>query len=409
MSLLSIFSKLKNSSSDDSKGFVPYEEIDAKGTSKLGYFFLLLMVIFGVWQGNNFLDSLQGVVAYPETNSYCLTKMESSIPSYNDAGSYYSSYNYSYYDSSKVSSTSECQFSIRENTQGIPAIYEAVYPEYMTLAELQKNLQDVRSQLSDVQYNQDKAVDNYAVSLLEDIAKKNPVMNMGSIRGSIKNNDDLIASLSKAEDSLIQRIDVQQSKIGEMMASHRADFDAVEKAYSGELDMYQLKRFLLAVVFIFPVFFFVWRRYSASKAKRSEFSVIWGGLVAITAIMVAQIVLVFIYDILPHQFLQRVFAFLSNFKFLFVIVYWLGFVLVPLFFGFLIYIIQKKYYNKKAVMMRAFKANKCPTCTMSVAPHMVFCSTCGTTLKTKCSSCGGVTPCAGEYCELCGVKKTTTV
>jgi hypothetical protein len=405
---MSFFSQFKNTQPIEAKGFVPYEEIDAKGTSKLGYFFLILMVIFGVWQGNNFLGAIQDVVAYPEANSVCLATMEASLPSNNDTASYGSSYRSTYGDNG-VKTSSECHFSARENAHSIPAVYDVVYPEYVTLAELQKNLQDVQNRLSDIQYNRDKAVDDYSVSLLEDIAKKNPVMNMGSIRGTIKTNDDLIASLTQVEKSLTETIDGVKTKIGEIVALHNADFNAVEKAHTRELDVYELKRFLLAVICILPVFFFVWRRYSASKAKRSEFSLIWGGLVAITAIMVAQIVLVFVYDILPHEFLQRVFAFLSNFKFLFVIVYWLGFILVPLFFGFLIYIIQKKYYNKKAVTMRAFKANKCPTCTMSIAPHMVFCSTCGTTLKSKCNSCGGVTPCAGEYCELCGIKKTMPV
>jgi len=45
--------------------YAPYEEIDAKRTSKLGYFFLILMVIFGIWQGNNLLSSIQESIDPP--------------------------------------------------------------------------------------------------------------------------------------------------------------------------------------------------------------------------------------------------------------------------------------------------------------------------------------------------------
>jgi hypothetical protein len=418
MNIVSWFSKSKSQGEEGgAKGFVPYEEIDAKKTSKLGYFFLVLMVLFGIWQGNNFLDALERLISPPELNSSCLATMEHSLPGYT-VPSVPNTYRYSYqslvpystyYERDSVTSSERCFFSAREKSAGIPALYATLYVDFTEKASIEEGLQQIRSQKYTVESNRNQAVNDYSVSLLESIAKKNQIMDMGGIRETVQSSDDLLRSIATIENNLSARLSEIDAKIKATLEPYRTVFMKLDSDFAFDVNVHEVKRFGIRLLFIVPMFLFVWRRYSSSKNNRSEYSLIWGGVVAIASILLAQVVLVFIYQILPHQLLQKIFAFLSNFAFFFVVLYWFGFILVPLFFGFLIYMIQKKYYNKKAIAMRAFKSNKCPRCTMSVAPHMVFCPTCGMTLKVRCTSCGGNTPNAGDFCELCGTKKVEPV
>ena len=395
-------------------GFVAYEEIDSKKTSKLGYFFLALMILFGVWQGQGLLEAIQDEIDQPVFNSSCTGDLKrylivqdtkrNTIDHNDYSYQYHQSYKTSYYDNNEVSYT-DCAFSDREKISGISRLYEKVYPNLLIVKNLKKDLNNINQQKNTTTYNRSGAVDEYSVSLLESIAKKNQVLNMDSLRGSIKSSDDLINSLTLTGNDLQEKINNLETKIKSEILRYKDVFKKIEDEYIQDKNIQDLKQFGLSLLFILPVFLFVWRKYFLSKNERSEYAIIWGGVSAISAIMLAQIILVFVYEILPRELLQKIFNFLKNFEFFFALVYWLGFILIPLFFGGLIYFIQKKFYNKKAVAARAFKSGKCPTCSMNVAPHMVFCPVCSAVLKVKCISCGNYSPEIGNFCEICGVKK----
>ncbi|MEK7175513.1 MAG: zinc ribbon domain-containing protein [Patescibacteria group bacterium] len=386
------------------KGFVANEEIDSQKTSKLGYFFLLLMVIFGVWQGQGLLDAIQNEIDQPIANSPCTYNLSSYLDSKKSSEINYNYYDHNYYGYD-IKNISDCKFSDREKIAGIPGLYKEVHPDLVTLKALEQDLSDIRNQKNNAGYKRSQTVDEYSVSLLESIARKNQILDSDSLQGSIKTFDQLITSLSITENNLQNKINSIKNKIKQEVLQYEDSFKEVEDQYTYDKRVYELKQFLLSLLFILPVFLFAWRKYSSSKNRRSEYAVIWSGVVAISALILTQVLLVFIYRIIPHQLLQKIFEFLKLFEFFFIFIYWLGFILVPLFFGTLIYFIQKKYYNQKAVIARAFKANKCPTCSMSVAPHMVFCPICAATLKIKCASCGNYSPKAGNFCEICGIQK----
>ncbi len=399
-----LFFSKKSEIVDPPKGFVANEEIDSKKTSKLGYFFLILMVILGVSQGQGFLNALQESVAVPSSHSQCLLAL---VSEYNDNNldkiSGYGYYGSEYYGS--LPTPSECSYDKREIVVKIHELYLSVYPVLIKKQTLNKELSDVNSRIQGLRYNRTQAIDEYSVSLLESIAKESAVLSGISLKESIKSSDDLLRLLNTAQSDLSTRLVVVSAEIVGLVSSHKNAFTKVSDGYNNEMNVYQLKQFGLSVLLIFPFFLFLWKRYGRSKSARSEFAIIWAGALAIASIMMVQVLFVFVYEILPRELLQKVFAFFSKLEFFFVFAYWLGLILVPVFFGGLIYFIQKRYYNKKAVTTRAFKANKCPTCLMSVAPHMVFCPMCGTTLKVRCLSCGGYSPEAGSFCEVCGVKR----
>ena len=163
------------------------------------------------------------------------------------------------------------------------------------------------------------------------------------------------------------------------------------------------KQFLISLISILPLFIIVWKMYHKAKNAGSQFAIIWGGAVVVTSLLMTQLLLILIYEVIPHKLITALFPLFSGILF---ILYWLGFILlVPGFFGLLIYTIQKKYYNKEAVTMRSIKAGICPACEMKIHRSTNNCPICSFKLRDICTSCHTSTSVIGKYCESCGVKK----
>lgn len=379
--------------------YAPYEEIDAKRTSKLGYFFLILMVIFGVWQGNNLLSSIQNTIERPVPNSNC---------SYTLANYANISIGYNYYNS-YGSEYDTCVFSKREIALGLDSAYQQIIPLVAENASLQSQASQLQYSLDVKRTNQKRTLDEYQISLIEDVAQ-----NTGSTEGvldsyelgtSMTSGAETLQSLEQELQILQSRIQSIENRIQTIANTYAPALEQIEKQYQQEIKVHQFITFLISLVLIAPVFYLTWRRYHRAKLERSEYTIIWGGLVAVFGLILAQVALVFTYEILPQGIIQALLSFLTAFKALWILVYWLSFILVPVFFGFLIYLIQKKFYNKEAVVMRALKSGECPGCSLKIHHDMNNCPICGYTLKTKCSHCGAMSLAGGPFCSTCGTKK----
>jgi hypothetical protein len=402
------------------KGYVKYEEIDAKKTSKLGYFFLILMVIFGVWQGNALLGAIKATLPVPLVNSQCFYDFSGYSSEFHPTSEYYvdGQYNpttkYSTYDSYYYENQSEdvskpvgCSYSERETKFGFPEAYVGILAAMSEYRELQKDKNKTDNDIYKLKGLRAENLDEYSVSLLEKIAKENNVIPGDTLKSKLQVSGELLKALTDKQKDLADQLVSKRSAIASYVDRYDGILKQIDDAYVKDVRIFRFAQYGLGLLLILPLFLFVLKKYFKLKNSNSEFAVIWGGVVAMMALLLAQILFEFVYEIIPHRLIQKIFEFLSNFEFLFVVMYWLGFILIPAFFGYLIYIIQKKYYNRRAVIMRAFKANKCPTCTMSVAAHMMYCPACGTNLKVKCTHCGKETPNAGDFCEICGEHKDT--
>lgn len=388
----------KNKSLSDDVAFAPNEEIDARRTSMLGYFFLILMVIFGIWQGNNFLSALEDSIDAPEQNSNCLSVLDS----YAQTNSY-NSYDSYYYNNS---SDQICTWSEREKQLGLDTAYKGFLPTLTEIDGVEKNISDLNAQISNRTYNRNQTVGDYEIALLESIAKtEGRAFDRATLLTGVISQDEYIANLRAVLGRETTRKTTLVEKAKEFAAGYRDSIQKAKDAYAHDYVVFQLKQFLLSLLFTAPILYFAWRRYHASKEARSEYAIIWGGILATISLLFAQILFVFVYQILPHEILQKVFAILAQMKFLWALLYWLGFILVPLFFAYLIYLIQKKFYNKRAVMMRALKSGHCGRCSLKIDPSMNHCPVCGNALKTKCVSCGAMSTSGGAFCDACGVKK----
>ncbi len=393
----------KKDTQETNSAYAAFEEIDAKRTSRLGYFFLILMVIFGVIEGQGFLDAVKNSITSPEANSYCLTtlaqyaKVENVHNSYNP---YYGSYGY--YNTNEQG----CVFSTREIKLSINTLYEKIAPLRLEMNSVSKTIDDLTTQINQSQQYRESTISEYDVSLQEKMAvTENAVFDPNGLQGTITATDVQIRQLQSQLASVNERKTALENQIEAIVVPFSNILQKAFDQYAHDVDVYQFEQFLLSFIFIAPLFYFAWSYYHRLKNRRSEYTIIWGGIVATVGIIFAQILLVFVYEILPQEILQKIFEFFSAFKILWALLYWFGFILVPLFFGFLIYLIQKKFYNKKAVMMRALKNEHCPNCSLKINRMMNNCPVCGYTLKTKCHSCGSMSMDGGLFCESCGIRR----
>jgi hypothetical protein len=196
------------------------------------------------------------------------------------------------------------------------------------------------------------------------------------------------------------------SQIKTMVLVKKSDILLVADEYTSMLKWVELKRFLVSILLLAPLAFFTLRRYFRAKNERSEYAIIWAAVALVSTILSTQILVVFAYRIIPHSLIAALIAYLGHlfnaFSFLLVLLQWLGLILVPLFFGYLVYRIQKRYYNKEAVVMRALKDGKCPQCSLKIKDNMVFCPSCSYALRKPCQNCKHTSISYARFCEECG-------
>ena len=382
---------------EESKGFAPYEDINGKRTSALGYFFLILMVIFGITQGQFFLNAVQSTVDRPQSNSYCLSTLLGL-----SGADINTSYRYSGFSSSGFGN---CATSVRENALGLNSVYSQAGDISKKIASLESERTSLQNQINNLSNRRAENRDDYQTALIEDVAQTEGVLESRGLGTSMVGLDKNIASLQQQLRVKETELEKYNFQLQQLAKSNEAKLVSVQDQYVHEMKVYEFNKFFVSFILIAPIFYLVWRRYSVAKENRSENVIIWGGLVATFGFIFAQIILVFVYDVLPKELIQAVFEFLSAFSFLWVLLYWSGFVLVPLFFGWLIYLIQRKLYNKKAVLFRTLKNSQCPQCTMKIHPQMNNCPLCGYKLKEQCQVCGHMTLKDGDFCEVCGVSR----
>lgn len=390
----------------ENQAYAPNEEIDVKRTSKLGYFFLILMVLFGLWQGNSFLDALKRSIESPQPNSACF----SHLAQYTDVTLEHSnaySYGYDYYEYGRENSNGTCNFSAREIAHGLDQVYAQIAPLRSELNQLTADIQQLQYQITRLENTRRDVTSEYQASLLEDVSQEEkPVFDQGNLQQNITNSGYEIETLQTTVEQKNKRIESIEQDMRAKAFSVVTAIQQIDAEYGHELTVVEFERFLLSCLFVGPLFLLAWYRYNRSRRLRSEYAIIWGGLVAVVSLIVAEILLVFVYEVLPKQILQQLWALLDQIQILWAVLYWLGFILVPLFFGFLIYIIQKKFYNKRAVMMRALKSEHCPNCSLKINHTMNNCPVCGYTLKSQCTACNGMSMDGGSFCQVCGARRT---
>ena len=402
------------------KGFAPNEEFESKRTTKLGMVFVIIMVITGIWQGQSLFGAVSSTVTPPAQLSSCFSALvgESgeSIPIDYDSSSYSSNYSYpsvrygtyDAYNNYYTGTTPTCAYNDIEKKYSIEPLYNSVSPLLTTRSEKGKEKNELESKLSTLRYSSNSTRDAYNTALFEAMANTpGSAYSTSSLNTILRTKEEQIQELQTRIDTLAAEMNSITSQMRTVIVAKSSDLHHVADEFNSRLKWLELKRFLVSIILLAPLAFFTLRRYFRAKNERSEFAIIWSAVALISTILSAQLLVVFAYRILPHRLIAAILetfaGIFSQFAFLLVLVQWFALILVPLFFGFLVYKIQKRYYNKEAVMMRALKDNKCPQCSMKVKDSMVFCPSCSYALRKTCVSCKHTSISYARYCEECGV------
>jgi membrane-associated HD superfamily phosphohydrolase len=379
---------------------VNYEEISEKKTTRLGYFLLFAMIVFTLWQAQGFITFLRNQISDPKEVSSCSFHLKSYIKNQNIDDRYSSNY-----DDFLIGDS--CDYNPSELNVGIPKLMKSIRPRFIVL----KAISDTLQQLTDKKYKFETSLQeekaNYENSLIEKIAKeKNKIYEKEAIKLKIVNFEKRIEEINQKITKANQSINSLNAEIGNFATKNESVILKPFQDYDTEYKIASFKKVLLLLAFFTPIFVFSLRKYIRSKKSNSKNTIIWGALVVIFSLLFAQIFFEFIYSIVPHILFQKIVTFLEQFAFIAIIGRYLLLLSIPILFGWIVFLIQKRVYNTEAVRMRAFKAGKCPKCEMKIDTEMNHCPVCAYKLKIKCAACAEMTLAIGEFCQKCGCSKS---
>jgi hypothetical protein len=358
------------------------------------------MVLAGIWQGQTLIDKIAANVKQPDAPSSCAYalkyRLDSLLP---DA--YATPFNYPY-----TSDFLACKSSVYEASNGLTEVFNQLQVLSLERNNLMSRISDLNNgrNLSNIQL--DRAKSDYDLMLQEKQAGvTTPVFNdrVGLQNGVVRSSEELKAVEAQIA-PLQARVTEIDNEIKATAESHREVILAEFTAYERELAWANTLRALLELILITPLFWFALRRYFIAAGKRAFTAIIWTAITTIFALLFAQVVAVFIYDIIPHALIEVLIKLFAQFKFIATIAQYLLLLLVPALFGGIVYLIQKRVYGGRAVYLRAMKNMKCPNCSMHLRDDMRFCPVCGFQVKEKCPSCGADRYKGLEHCDQCGVK-----
>ncbi len=344
-----------------------YTEISEKRTSKLGYLFLIALFVFLIIVGQTVFSDIRKIPERPLSPSNCAGRYLGTLKS--------------------IVQKPPCSFNSVDRKFGIPALVEALTPPLEEViaanVEIQRLFKLIRNNENQLNVLRRK----YDLSLQETMAAEEALMDKPGIKKQIL---ALRASTSRSRERIAVLTPERDGVIAKMAAGQAELQKAWEKAkeyYKDKSAWYNFKILILKLLFILPLFLIFLRLYGKHKKKDSPYTIIITSVFFATTILLLEIVLIFLYDILPKAWLVRIFRALMNVPVLKYVVYYGTVALVILILGGVVYFIQKKIYNPKRAALRQLKAGKCPECSFTLGAAEHFCPVCGRQVRSACTHC----------------------
>lgn len=375
-----------NKQAFSNKATEEYEEITEKKTSKLGYILLILMAAFIVGIGQTIFSDLKDIPERPSSPSYCVSTFKNS--------SYLNNLSYS----------QNCRFTETDQKFGLDSQYNNIVPELKQIISLNKQISSNKSSIRSKEREIDKLNKDYDLSLQEKMADEQAIMDKPNIKSGITQKRSEISSLQRQNSSLENQKNRIIEQINPQVAILMESYDEAFEYYRDKNAFYKFKVFLLMLLFVLPFFALSIYYYLKLKRKNSPYTIILTAIVGASSILFLQIVLMFLYEILPKEWLARIFKFFMEVPFLRYIIYYGSVILVIALFGGLVYFIQKKVFAPAKVAIRRLKDNKCPGCSFTLNPEHNYCPKCGQQIKDKCASCNNLKIRYLAHCPYCGGK-----
>jgi hypothetical protein len=362
-----------------------YEEISEKKTSKLGYILLIIMVIFVIGVGETIFSDLKKIPERPTSPSRCISSSIANLENldYSNCPSY-NGYN-------EV-----------DKKFGLDTKFNNIKPELQKIFSLNENINSNEREIRNLENSIQRLNKDYDLSLQEKMADENTIMDKSGIKYQITNSRSQINSLNSHNTSLKNQRNSVISQITSSVKSLEQSYNEANEHYLTTSAWYKFKIFLLTLVFVLPFFILSIYFYLRLKRKDSPYTIILTALATAFSILFLQVIGVFLYDILPKEWLSRIFKFFLDVPFLRYIIYYGSVFLVIGLFGGIVYYIQKKVFDPAKVAVRRLKDKKCPRCSFILDSDHNFCPNCGLQLKEKCGNCGNPKIRYLAHCPNCG-------
>jgi len=363
-----------------------YEEISEKKTTKLGYIFLIIMVIFIIGVGETIFSDLKIIPKKPIHPSSCILEI-----------SMINLENLSYLDCPTYGGFNEV-----DKKFGLDTKFNNIKPELQKISSLNENINSNEREIRNLENSIQRLNKDYDLSLKEKMADEDNIMDKSGIKNQIINSTSQIRSLNSNSTSLKNQRNSLISQITSSIKSLKQSYNEANDYYLTISAWYEFKVFLLTLVFVLPFFILSIFFYFKLKRKNSPYTIILTALTTAFSILFLQAIGVFLYDILPKEWLYRIFRILLKMPFLRYIIYYSSVILIIGLFGGIVYYIQKKVFDPVKVAVRRLKNKKCPGCSFVLDSDHNFCPNCGLQLKEKCENCGNLKIRYLAYCPYCG-------
>jgi|GEM_PF-681012 len=402
--------KIKN------QGTAEYEEISEKKTSKLGYVLLILLGIFLFIVGQNVFRDIQNIPKRPIAPNQ-------SIERYLDADNLKNlldSSNYYIYEKTRIIENNQPiapgtieqektlltietpEFSEIDKKFGIEKNFSEIEPTLNNILFLNREIKKNEEELAIKNQRLKEALGKYGLSLQEIMAKEDALMDNPELKSQIILLNGEVSLLNrKISDEILTR-DEKINSVNPLLIETKSLYKSALEYYKDAIARYNFIVFLLKLLFVLPFFLISLIFYFKLHKKNSPNTIIVASILTASSALFMEIVIIFFYQILPTEWLQRIFKILKEFAALKYILYYASAVLVIVIFGGIVYVIQKRVFDPKLIAIRRLKDGKCPNCSFLINQTYDFCPKCGNGLKEVCQNCGNQKTKDLPFCQFCG-------
>lgn len=346
---------------------VDYSEISEKKTTKLGYLILIVLFIFLVIIGNTILRDVSKIPIKPIAPTYC-------------ANNYLKA-------TSTISYTSSCQYTDIDYEFGIDKEIENLHLDFDRLINVNQEYNANMNKISSNERKIESLLLKYDITLQETMADEESLFDKPEIKQEITLMVEENNQLSVDNQNFINERNSFYATFSAKLVPLQDSYDQAIKSYNRRKAWFGFKVFFMKLLFVLPFFLASMHFYFKYKKKDSPYTIILTSIFFASSILMLEVVLIFLYDIIPKEWWEILIEFFTALAALRYVLYYLSVAVVIAVLGGIVYYIQKNVYNPQRVAMRRLKEKKCPGCSFDLALSSKFCPNCGFKLKSECPKC----------------------
>jgi hypothetical protein len=402
--MTSIIEKVSQFFSKKESHPAPWEELTEKQTTKLGYFFLFCMFIASLSTAQWSMGIIQSLPNAPTPVPYCISDMLQTFKvTINTNWDFYYQGRY-YWSNSNNYSPYQCSTVSAENPKfDFSSEHTVLAPIAEKINSLQRQISEYQTKISSNSSEYSKTQRDYELSLMEKMANENHSTTLPN------EARDTINSLQTTEQNYMAKIDTLENEISELIQKNastierlRAKYTQSQADYSLAYKWYKSKVTFLNFLFAGIVTYLLFLLYSNSKRRNSPFTIIFSTATFAYWLVLLQVLLVFLWDIIPKRLMQLILTLLETFApLLYLVQFLLPFLIVGVF-GVVVYFIQKRLYSPENRLKRLIASKECPSCGNSVDITKPYCPLCSCEMQIRCPHCNELTVKWMPHCSSCG-------